>query len=81
MIIVGKRQHKSTPIRSLSIFEIEKVIGRGTFGVVFKAKETSTDRVQLTGLRGPSSAGVALKKIRMEHEQQGFPVTVSSYCR
>jgi serine/threonine protein kinase len=44
--------------------EIDKVVGSGTFGVVFKAVITA------------SGARVALKKIKMEKETQGFPVTV-----
>lgn len=38
-------------------------IGEGTYGVVYKAKERSTDRI------------VALKKIRLESEEEGVPST------
>ena len=41
---------------------IEKV-GEGTYGVVYKAKDLSTNEI------------VALKKIRMEHEDEGVPST------
>ena len=44
---------------------IEKIVGSGTFGVVYKAVD-KTD---------PNLAEVALKRIRMERETQGFPVT------
>ena len=43
---------------------IEKIVGSGTFGVVYKAVD-KTD----------NNAEVALKRIRMERETQGFPVT------
>lgn len=39
-------------------------IGQGTFGEVFKARE-----------KGPSKRLVALKKILMENEKEGFPIT------
>lgn len=38
-------------------------IGEGTYGVVYKAKERTTDRI------------VALKKIRLESEEEGVPST------
>jgi serine/threonine protein kinase len=42
---------------------IDKIVGSGTFGVVYKATDKMTER------------SVALKKIKMERETQGFPVT------
>ncbi|RYG96175.1 hypothetical protein EON65_54805, partial [archaeon] len=51
--------------RSLSCMRIEKVVGTGTFGVVYKA----VDKTE------PGEPVVALKKIKMERETQGFPVT------
>jgi serine/threonine protein kinase len=51
--------------RGLHHMRIDKIVGSGTFGVVYKAVD-KTD---------PSLAEVALKKIRMERETQGFPVT------
>ena len=44
---------------------IEKVVGSGTFGVVYKAVDKSS----------ADDPMVALKKIKMERETQGFPVT------
>ena len=38
-------------------------VGQGTFGEVFKAKDRKTGRL------------VALKKVRMENEKEGFPMT------
>jgi cyclin-dependent kinase 2 len=38
-------------------------IGEGTYGVVFKAKNTLTNEL------------IALKKIRLDHEDEGIPST------
>jgi serine/threonine protein kinase len=43
--------------------KIEKPIGEGTYGVVYKATDTKTGAV------------VALKKIRLEVEDEGVPST------
>eukprot|EP01031_Cornospumella_fuschlensis_P033563 gene33563-40603_t len=51
--------------RSLSCMRIEKVVGSGTFGVVYKAVDKTEQ----------GEPAVALKKIKMERETQGFPVT------
>lgn len=45
------------------LYSIVSQVGEGTFGKVYKAKNTSTGRF------------VALKRIRMETERDGFPVT------
>jgi serine/threonine protein kinase len=45
--------------------KIDRIVGSGTFGVVYKAVD-KTESVETC---------VALKKIRMERETQGFPVT------
>ncbi|EDV27206.1 uncharacterized protein TRIADDRAFT_23127, partial [Trichoplax adhaerens] len=42
---------------------ILKQIGEGTYGQVFKAKIKDTDKL------------VALKKVRTDHEREGFPIT------
>lgn len=50
---------------SLSVekYELGDVIGEGTFGQVFKATDKRTNKI------------VALKKVRLEKEKEGFPVT------
>ncbi|TKW27532.1 hypothetical protein SEVIR_3G263000v4 [Setaria viridis] len=49
--------------RSVDCFEKLEQIGEGTYGQVFMAKETETKEI------------VALKKIRMDNEREGFPIT------
>ncbi len=51
--------------RGIDCMRIEKIVGSGTFGIVYKAVD-KTD---------PNRVEVALKRIRMERETQGFPVT------
>lgn len=51
--------------RSIGEMKIEKMVGSGTFGVVYKALDKSESQPTY----------VALKKIKMERETQGFPVT------
>ncbi|KZT74392.1 Pkinase-domain-containing protein [Daedalea quercina L-15889] len=51
-----------TPVR-YGVYDCLNQVGEGTFGQVWKARNTSTGIV------------VALKKIRMEAERDGFPVT------
>ncbi|KAF5826062.1 kinase-like domain-containing protein [Dunaliella salina] len=48
-----------------SVDEFEKVdrISEGTYGVVYRAREKATGRI------------VALKRVKMEKERDGFPVT------
>uniref|UniRef100_A0A1I7UT38 Protein kinase domain-containing protein n=1 Tax=Caenorhabditis tropicalis TaxID=1561998 RepID=A0A1I7UT38_9PELO len=50
-------------INDVSAYEKLSKIGQGTFGEVFKARCKSTGRM------------VALKKILMENEKEGFPIT------
>eukprot|EP00271_Cylindrocystis_brebissonii_P001841 TRINITY_DN12144_c0_g1_i1.p1 TRINITY_DN12144_c0_g1~~TRINITY_DN12144_c0_g1_i1.p1 ORF type:complete len:333 (-),score=65.31 TRINITY_DN12144_c0_g1_i1:48-1046(-) len=49
--------------RSVDCFEKLDHIGEGTYGMVYMAKEKTTGEV------------VALKKVRMENEKEGFPIT------
>uniref|UniRef100_A0AC35TN63 Protein kinase domain-containing protein n=1 Tax=Rhabditophanes sp. KR3021 TaxID=114890 RepID=A0AC35TN63_9BILA len=44
-------------------YKIEKQVGEGTYGYVFKATQLSTGRE------------VALKRVRLENEKEGFPIT------
>ena len=44
-------------------FEILSQVGEGTFGQVFKARDLRSDEL------------VALKKVRTDHEKEGFPIT------
>ncbi|CAD6187622.1 unnamed protein product [Caenorhabditis auriculariae] len=50
-------------INDVSAYEKLQKIGQGTFGEVFKARCKRTNRI------------VALKKILMENEKEGFPIT------
>ncbi|XP_062574759.1 cyclin-dependent kinase 13-like [Saccostrea cucullata] len=49
--------------RCVDLFNIIEIIGEGTYGQVYKAKDTFTDEL------------VALKKVRLENEKEGFPIT------
>ncbi|CAG2166392.1 unnamed protein product, partial [Oppiella nova] len=64
--ILGKkslpqRQPQLNP-RCVDVFNIISQIGEGTYGQVYKAKDTD-DTI------------VALKKVRLENEKEGFPIT------
>ncbi|KAL5717712.1 cyclin-dependent kinase [Ranunculus cassubicifolius] len=49
--------------RSVHDFERIRKIGSGTYGVVFQARDKKTGEI------------VALKKVKMEKEREGFPIT------
>ncbi|KAL4222446.1 Cyclin-dependent kinase 12 [Mactra antiquata] len=49
--------------RCVDLFRIIDIIGEGTYGQVYKARDCLTDEL------------VALKKVRLENEKEGFPIT------
>ncbi|XP_002163199.2 cyclin-dependent kinase 13 [Hydra vulgaris] len=49
--------------RCVDMFEIITIVGEGTYGQVFKAKDKLTGEM------------VALKKVRLDKEKEGFPIT------
>lgn len=49
--------------RCVEVFEMIAQIGEGTYGQVYKAKDRRTAQL------------VALKKVRLENEKEGFPIT------
>eukprot|EP00743_Colponemidia_sp_Colp-15_P001567 GILK01001712.1.p1 GENE.GILK01001712.1~~GILK01001712.1.p1 ORF type:complete len:845 (-),score=150.63 GILK01001712.1:357-2891(-) len=60
------RVHPSAPewgTRSVEIFQKLEQIGEGTYGKVYKARNKVSNEI------------VALKKINMENEKEGFPIT------
>ena len=67
MSSLRQKRKRGHVLRSLSCVYFDKIVGSGTFGVVFKAVEKET------------GDKVALKKIKMERESDGFPITVRIY--
>lgn len=49
--------------RSVEEFQCLNRIEEGTYGVVYRAKDKKTDEI------------VALKRLKMEKEKEGFPIT------
>uniref|UniRef100_A0A7S2CHM1 Protein kinase domain-containing protein n=1 Tax=Haptolina brevifila TaxID=156173 RepID=A0A7S2CHM1_9EUKA len=56
-------QDRNWGSRSVDIFEKTEQVGEGTYGQVYKAKNKETGEV------------VALKRVRMDNEKEGFPIT------
>ena len=66
-LIYGKKSDSMTTkdwgVRCVDTFEMVAQIGEGTYGQVYKAKDKATSEM------------VALKKVRLENEKEGFPIT------
>ena len=59
----GELKREDWGERSVDMFERLEVIGEGTYGKVFKARDTKTQQL------------VALKSVKLENEKEGFPIT------
>jgi serine/threonine protein kinase len=57
------QQHQQQQQQSLSMYEKLGRIGEGTYGVVYRARDKKTNEI------------VALKKVRMDREKDGVPIT------
>ncbi|GAB5582592.1 cyclin-dependent kinase 10 isoform X3 [Prionailurus iriomotensis] len=57
-------EHRLGRCRSVKEFEKLNRIGEGTYGIVYRARDTQTDEI------------VALKKVRMDKEKDGLPAGV-----
>lgn len=55
--------HTFTGCRSVEEFQCLNRIEEGTYGVVYRARDKRTDEI------------VALKRLKMEKEKEGFPIT------
>lgn len=59
----SRTEFKEWGERCVEVFEVIAQIGEGTYGQVYKARDHHTNEL------------VALKKVRLEHEKEGFPIT------
>ncbi|XP_062865307.1 cyclin-dependent kinase 12 [Trichomycterus rosablanca] len=59
----SRQTHTDWGKRCVDKFEIIGIIGEGTYGQVYKAKDRDTGEL------------VALKKVRLDNEKEGFPIT------
>ncbi|XP_026180171.1 cyclin-dependent kinase 12 isoform X2 [Mastacembelus armatus] len=61
----GERKHTQSDWgkRCVDKFDVIGIIGEGTYGQVYKAKDKDTGEL------------VALKKVRLDNEKEGFPIT------
>ena len=60
--------------RSADIYTKILQVGAGTFGKVYKAKY-NPDKINIPSLNKASNELFALKKILMDNEKEGFPIT------
>lgn len=60
------RFHQRAEPRSVNVYKETSIIGEGTFGQVYKAKDHD------------QGTYVALKRVRLENERDGFPITAVS---
>ncbi|GKV26313.1 hypothetical protein SLEP1_g35644 [Rubroshorea leprosula] len=61
--IIGLDTTKQFSLRKRRLFRKLEQVGEGTYGQVYRAKEKKTDEI------------VALKRLRMDKEREGFPIT------
>jgi len=50
-------------VLTLSIFQCLNRVEEGTYGIVYRARDIRTNEI------------VALKRLKMDHEREGFPIT------
>lgn len=65
--------------RDADLYEKVYQVGEGTFGKVYKARfkstSTPTNKSQSSNINIPKGEFVALKRILMDNEKEGFPIT------